>query len=88
MKAILDGARIQNRAELHDALARELALPDWYGRNLDALFDCLTEPMEDTELVILHGEALREHLGFYANTLQIVLRRAAEENPGLRVIWE
>ncbi|GAA5151263.1 hypothetical protein GCM10023340_29850 [Nocardioides marinquilinus] len=28
-------------AALHDVLARELGLPDWYGRNLDALADCL-----------------------------------------------
>ncbi len=37
----LEGARIATRAELHEALAETLALPDWYGRNLDALADVL-----------------------------------------------
>jgi hypothetical protein len=29
--------------ELLDALAAALAFPDWFGRNLDALMDCLTD---------------------------------------------
>ena len=37
---------------LHDVLARELELPEWYGRNLDALHDCLTE-LRDVELVLI-----------------------------------
>ena len=41
--AVLDGDAISTREELHAALARELALPDWYGGNLDALYDTLTE---------------------------------------------
>lgn len=41
--AHLDGARVESVPELHDALAAALALPDWYGRNLDALADCLRD---------------------------------------------
>ncbi len=39
----LEGARIETRPELHDAVAEALALPDWYGRNLDALADILDD---------------------------------------------
>lgn len=39
----LEGARIETRLELHDALAEALVLPDWYGRNLDALADVLDD---------------------------------------------
>ena len=88
MKAILDGLSIENRSQLHDVLQAQLALPEYYGRNLDALYDCLTEPREDTEIVLKHMDTLRENLGFYANTLQIVLRRAAEENEHLTVLLE
>lgn len=34
---------LEDKAQLHEALARALDFPDWYGRNLDALYDCLTE---------------------------------------------
>ena len=43
---------LADKEVLHDTLARELALPDWYGRNLDALHDCLTE-LKDVELVLI-----------------------------------
>jgi len=28
--------------DVHEWLKRELDLPEWYGRNLDALWDCIT----------------------------------------------
>lgn len=51
-KTILDGARMGSRAELHDALAAAFSLPTHYGRNLDALWDCLTEQREGTEVIL------------------------------------
>lgn len=45
----LDGKLIKE--EGHDYLMRALNLPDYYGRNLDALYDCLTEMECDIELV-------------------------------------
>jgi hypothetical protein len=37
----LDGRAIRTRAELFDGCARALAFPAWFGRNVDALADCL-----------------------------------------------
>ncbi len=88
MYALIDGAAIHSRDELHDALARQLALPEWYGRNLDALFDCLTDIREPSDLVLRHREELFAHLGVYANVLQNVLEEASEENPALRLCIE
>ncbi len=88
MYALLDGAAIRSREELHDALARQLSFPDYYGRNLDALYDCLTELLEPTETVVRHADALFAHLGMYAEILRSVLRDAAEDNPDLRVTVE
>ena len=88
MTALIDGAAIATRDELHDALKRQLALPDWYGRNLDALYDCLTDLHEDTDIRLVHADGLSEHLGAYAGVLQTVLRDAAEENPRLRLLIE
>lgn len=45
----LDGKMIQN--EGHDYLMQALDFPDYYGKNLDALYDCLTEISCEIELV-------------------------------------
>ena len=38
----LDFSRCPSYWELHETLRRELELPDWYGRNWDALWDSVT----------------------------------------------
>ena len=38
---ILNGAAVKSRGELYDALERYMDLPDYFGRNLDALHDVL-----------------------------------------------
>ena len=39
----IDAARYATAKELHQALKMMLALPDHYGCNADALYDCLSE---------------------------------------------
>ena len=41
-----------DKAGLHRAFQEALAFPQWYGHNLDALYDCLTELSEPTHLAI------------------------------------
>ena len=74
MEAVLDCAEIRTRNDLHDALMTLLPLPEWYGRNLDALHDCLTDPGPEISLRILHENALRDALGSYADAFFQVLR--------------
>lgn len=83
---ILDGEMIQDREMLHSTLARAMDFPDWYGRNLDALYDCLTDAVEETEIRIVNEKALADHLGNYVAALEKVIRTAAEENH--KIQWE
>ena len=46
---ILDGCEIKKSG--HDYLMEELDLPIYYGKNLDALFDCLCEMNVEIELI-------------------------------------
>jgi len=39
----IDLAEVRTKQQLLDAIARELAFPDWFGGNWDALEDCLTD---------------------------------------------
>lgn len=83
---IIDGERINDREMLHDILKASLKLPVWYGRNLDALYDCLTDIQEETQIRILHEELLKEHLGSYAVSLIGTIRTAAQDN--FRIHWK
>ena len=76
---ILDGENILNKEMLHDTLAAALDFPDWYGRNLDALYDCLTDLAEETEIRFRNEQALAEHLGNYAGALKKVICTPGEE---------
>lgn len=40
-KIVVDGKDFENKEGLHDALKDKLDFPDYYGKNLDALWDCL-----------------------------------------------
>ncbi len=77
LRVTIDGASIPDRRALHEALAP--VLPEWYGRNLDALYDCLTEPGELIQLTIQDLDALEKHLGGYAHAFLRVLKDASEE---------
>ena len=88
MRAVIDGGTIGSREALHRALREALSLPDWYGNNLDALYDCLTDLHEPAELTVLNAGKLRESLGGYVSSLCHVLCDSEEENGNLTVHWE
>lgn len=80
---ILDGAKMTSRRALHDELAEKLSAPDFYGRNLDALYDLLTE-LGGTEITLENSDAMLEYLGGYAEAALTVFREAAEYNKNLK----
>ena len=56
MKQItLDGNILADAAKVHDYLMELLEFPEYYGKNLDALHDCLTD-LEDVEITITSPE--------------------------------
>jgi len=86
MRCILDGNKIADRKSLHDSLQEGLSLPEWYGRNLDALYDCLCDIFEECEICVFAPMALEESLGGYARCFFHVLENAAKRNPRLHII--
>ena len=88
MQVQIDVSDVTSRQELHARIAAALDFPEWYGRNLDALHDCLTDLHEPTELTVIGWEALEEAVGGYARRFRYVLRDSAAENPNFRLIPE
>ena len=84
---VIDGERMLNRRAAHDHLAERLSLPDYYGRNLDALYDLLTEREGPTRLVVRHQATILSWLGEYGAALCQTLEDADRANPGLEVLF-
>ncbi len=80
-KVTLDCSLIETTAGLHLQLAELLDLPDYYGSNLDALYDCLGDLSQDVCLILANAEGLESALGDYAARFFRVLEQAARENP-------
>lgn len=80
MKQItLEAARLKSKAGAHKYLKERLALPEYYGANLDALWDCLME-IDSPTLVRISGlSELGENMGF-ADDLIELFSDAQDEN--------
>ena len=67
----------------HDDLAKALQFPNYYGKNLDALHDCLTS-LSDTQLVIEDCAVASEKMEKWPGFLAVFFDSAAQ-NPGLEI---
>lgn len=83
MTFFLDGRLMTSRAQTHAYLKEVLALPEYYGNNLDALYDVLTERGESTRIILEHPEEMTENLGRYAQLMLTTFTHAALHNPNL-----
>ena len=72
MKYILDGKKMVSREEAHAYLKETFGFPEYYGKNLDALHDCLME-RKDVEIEVQHEEEMLASLGRYGELLMQVL---------------
>ena len=84
---VIDGQSMTSREAVHDRLAVCLDLPEHYGRNLDALYDCLTERALPARLEVRHTAELEASLWTDAQALRETLEDAARSNPVLVVAW-
>lgn len=78
-KITLDFENISNKEEMHQYLAEKFEFPDYYGGNLDALFECLTDIAEPTAVNIINA------LNDYDEQIINVITSAEEENDNLAV---
>lgn len=87
-QTVIDGSTIFTSPDLHDAISQVLSFPDWYGRNLDALYDCLTDIAEDTHLHIRNWHHIEFHLKDYSGKALYVFHCAHADNPHITVTLE
>lgn len=81
MKEIkLDGAKMLDKETTHEYLKEMLSLPEYYGANLDALWDCLSTDFSGKKITILNSEIIYKNLGTYGRSIVQLFEDLAEEN--------
>jgi ribonuclease inhibitor len=86
MRVELDCRKMTDRKAAHAYLKQALALPVYYGNNLDALYDLMTDREEETVLVLGYWRQLGALLGDYGISLLETLREASEAHPKVEII--
>ncbi|MFH5836838.1 barstar family protein [Proteiniclasticum sp. C24MP] len=86
-RIILNGKRMITKEVAHAYLKRKFSFPDYYGRNLDALWDLLSTTVKETEIVLVNAKCVPENLGRYGASLLQVFDDLNEENRRVKVIY-
>ncbi|XBW81090.1 barstar family protein [Bacillus velezensis] len=80
---IIDGKDVTSTETLHRILKDQLDFPDFYGENLNALWDCLTGWIElPLTLVWKNFDISQKELGSDADNVLRILKKAQAELDG------
>ena len=82
----LDG--VTDKEELHERIKEILPCPDYYGNNLDGLYDILTEQDEGWEIVFCNWQEFAEEMPKYMDALERMCEDAQEESEYLEIRFE
>ena len=89
MKTIfLDCRRMQEREAAHAYLAKRLHFPAYYGKNLDALYDLLTDRGTEAEklrIVLEHAQSWEEQSAYCQKILKVF--EEAAKDCGFRLFF-
>ena len=59
---MIDARRIIDWPSFHQVFAEALGFPGYYGRNMDAWIDCMSDIAEPTTIQVLHSSGFAERL--------------------------
>jgi len=86
MEIIIDGEQIKSVDEFHRVIEKQLELPFYYGRNLDALWDCLTGSIDlPTTIIWSDSVTSSRSLGDEFNWIVSFFAEAEKEIPGFKI---
>ena len=83
---ILDCKEMSSKEKAHEYIMKKMNFPDYYGKNLDALYDILSTYDKEVYVKFINFESLFKQLGDYAVSLIDVFREAEEENTKLSLV--
>jgi ribonuclease inhibitor len=87
MKIVIESKEIQTINDFHIIIKEKLNLPDYYGQNLDALWDCFTGYIDlPIQIEIIDHKNLLLKLGETGEKLFKFLRKAEIEIDGFKIV--
>ncbi len=87
-KIILDGNMMTSRQETHSYIKKKMKFPEYYGSNLDALADCLSEIGKKTKIELINADKMIENLGVYHKGFIRVFTDSAENNENIIFVMD
>jgi ribonuclease inhibitor len=85
-KVKLPGKTIRSLDEFYEEIARKLRFPDYFGRNLDALWDVLTTDVKGpVELAWEDSEVSKKSMGKDFEKVAALLRDVVKEREDFKV---
>ena len=63
MKIEINGLYIEDKRDFYQTIGDQMDLPDYFGSNLDALYDVISESDQELTVEFIHYEDLEDHLG-------------------------
>ncbi|MDD2353196.1 MAG: barstar family protein [Candidatus Caldatribacteriota bacterium] len=81
----LNGYRMTDKVTTHEYLKEKLSLPEYYGNNLDALWDCLSTDFSQKKINIYYSDKIIENLGSYGKLIIKLFREISRENGSIEV---
>lgn len=82
-------ADVKSFDEFHDLIREKLNFPEYYGRNLDAMHDCLTDIVDDVEVFFTGVKECREvspEMNAYMDGLERMLKDTSNQCDNLTFI--
>lgn len=84
-KIVLDGNKLRTEAAATDYIFGRFEFPEYYGNDLESLYDAFADVNEDTKIVVTNRNAMESTA--YGSKLSWVLEDAANDNEHLFLYW-
>jgi len=76
----LDGKKMDSVMNTHRHLKECMSLPEYYGHNLDAMHDAMSEISENTFVFVENSATMEVSLGEYSQRMEKVWKDLEQEN--------
>jgi ribonuclease inhibitor len=88
---VIDFSKCKYPMDLHNEIRGKLELPEWYGNNLDALWDMLTGFIETPiEITVIYKPENKAAENLKENVLKVIetFKEASEEDKEIKFSYE
>ena len=85
MEIVLDFSKISNKDEMFELIKSQLNNEEFYGNNLDALYDVLSYEKQDVKFVISNIKNLEQEFKLYIKKFVLVVEDVEQINNNVKI---